>query len=82
MKTMATTMVTARAMTMATRWQATKRATTRVARATTTATKRAMMMAAGAMVMAINEDKGGKGKGHGNKGVNARDMLGKGRQHQ
>jgi hypothetical protein len=43
----------------------------RAARAMTTATKRAMVTATRAMVMATNEgkgSKGGKGEGHGDKG--------------
>jgi hypothetical protein len=69
METMATVTATRGALTMATRWQATKRVMARVARAMTTAKKRAMVTAARVMVMATNEDKGGKGEGHGDKGV-------------
>jgi hypothetical protein len=41
----------------------------RAARAMTTGKKRAMVTAARAMVMAMNEGKGSKGKGHSEKGV-------------
>jgi hypothetical protein len=69
METMATATATTRAMTTAMRWQATKRVTVRAARAMRTVKKRAMVTAARAMVMATNEGKCSKCKGHGDKGV-------------
>jgi hypothetical protein len=69
MEAMATAMATTLVMTKATRWRAKKRVMARAARLITMAKKRAMVMAARAMVMARNEGKGGKGKGHGDKGV-------------
>ncbi len=62
-------MATTRAMTTVTRWRATKRVTVRGARAMKMAKKRAMVTAARAMVMVMNEGKGRKGEGHNNKGV-------------
>ncbi len=74
MEIMAAATATTSAMTTATRWQATKRVMVRAARAMTMVKKRAIVTAARAMVMLTNEGKGGKGEGHGNKGV-SRGMV-------